>query len=156
VDAAWDTSKRRTYRQVSSPLPFVPMLVKSYGPHEGPALTLLRDLADQTVQAGKPGLSQATFTSRRSGSSALPFTEATRPCVGRAHTLRRGLAGPQSAVLPGPRRRCLRPFLRPKCGFLVQLCLALRSLALWRVCAIAPSFVSGWRAFSSASLCTSL
>jgi hypothetical protein len=28
----------------------------------------------------------------------------------------------------------------------------LRSLAMWRVCAIAPSFVSGWRAFSSVSL----
>jgi hypothetical protein len=26
-------------------------------------------------------------------------------------------------------------------------------LAMWRVCAIAPGFVSGWRAFSSVSLC---
>jgi hypothetical protein len=50
------------------------------------------------------------------------------------------------------------PALRPACGFggwfLVWLCFALRGHDLWRVCAIAPSFVSGWRAFSSVSLCT--
>jgi hypothetical protein len=40
-------------------------------------------------------------------------------------------------------------------GFLVRPRVALRSLALWRVFAIAPSFVSGWRAFSSVSLCKS-
>jgi hypothetical protein len=38
-------------------------------------------------------------------------------------------------------------------GCSVRLRFALRSLALWHFCAIAPSFVSGWRAFSSASLC---
>jgi hypothetical protein len=38
-------------------------------------------------------------------------------------------------------------------GFLVRLRFASRSLAVWRVCAIALSFVSGWRAFSSVSLC---
>jgi hypothetical protein len=38
-------------------------------------------------------------------------------------------------------------------GFLVLLRFASRSLAMWRVCAIALSFVSGWRAFSSVSLC---
>jgi hypothetical protein len=32
-------------------------------------------------------------------------------------------------------------------GFWVRLRLALRSLALCRVCAVAPNFVSGWRAF---------
>jgi hypothetical protein len=32
---------------------------------------------------------------------------------------------------------------------------ALRSLALCRVCAVAPSFVSDWRAFSYVSLCNS-
>jgi hypothetical protein len=41
-------------------------------------------------------------------------------------------------------------------GFLVRLRFALRILALWRVCAIAPSVVSGWRAFSSVSLCKSI
>jgi hypothetical protein len=34
--------------------------------------------------------------------------------------------------------------------FLVRLRFALRSLAVWRVRAIAPSFIFGWRAFSSA------
>jgi hypothetical protein len=38
-------------------------------------------------------------------------------------------------------------------GCLVRLRFALHSLAVWPVCAIAPSFVSGWRAFSSVSLC---
>jgi hypothetical protein len=41
-------------------------------------------------------------------------------------------------------------------GFLVRLPFALHSFALFRVCAIAPSFVSGWRAFSSVSLCKSI
>jgi hypothetical protein len=31
----------------------------------------------------------------------------------------------------------------------------LRNLAVWRVCAIAPSFVTGWWAFSSVALCKS-
>jgi hypothetical protein len=39
-------------------------------------------------------------------------------------------------------------------GLLVRLRFASRSPAMWRVCAIALSFVSGWRAFSSVSLCT--
>jgi hypothetical protein len=39
--AARDASKRRTYRQVSSALPFVPMSVKSLGGLGAPALTLL-------------------------------------------------------------------------------------------------------------------
>jgi hypothetical protein len=46
---ALDASKRHAYRQVSSALPFVPMLVKSFGRLEAPALTLLGDLADQAV-----------------------------------------------------------------------------------------------------------
>jgi hypothetical protein len=41
-------------------------------------------------------------------------------------------------------------------GFLVRLRFALRSFAVWCVCAIAPSFVSGLRAFSSVSLCKSV
>jgi hypothetical protein len=41
-------------------------------------------------------------------------------------------------------------------GFLVRLRFASRSPAMWRVCAIALSFVSGWRAFSSVSLCKSI
>jgi hypothetical protein len=59
----------------------------------------------------------------------------------------------------GPRLRLSRPVLNPVCGLdcgcLVRLRFALRSLAVWRVCAIAPSFVSGWRAFSFVSLCKS-
>jgi hypothetical protein len=39
--------------------------------------------------------------------------------------------------------------------FLVWLRFALHSIALWRVCAFAPGFVSGWRACSSVSLCNS-
>jgi hypothetical protein len=41
-------------------------------------------------------------------------------------------------------------------GFLIRLRFASRGLAMWRVCAIALSFVSGWRAFSSVSLCNSI
>jgi hypothetical protein len=41
-------------------------------------------------------------------------------------------------------------------GFLVRLCFALHSFAVWCVSAIAPSFISGWRAFSSVSLCNSI
>jgi hypothetical protein len=41
-------------------------------------------------------------------------------------------------------------------GLLVRLRFASRSPAMWRVCAIALSFVSGWRAFSSVSLCNSI
>jgi hypothetical protein len=41
-------------------------------------------------------------------------------------------------------------------GFLVRLRFALRGLAMWRVRAIAPSFIFGWRAFSSVSLCKSI
>jgi hypothetical protein len=39
-------------------------------------------------------------------------------------------------------------------GFLVRLRFASRSHAVWRVRAIAPSFIFGWRAFSSVSLWT--
>jgi hypothetical protein len=75
--------------------------------------------------------------------------------VGRGRMSRReSLAGPQCTVLPSLRLICFRPALSPVCGFWVFFWLrfALRSFALWRVCAIAPSFVSGWRAFSSVSL----
>jgi hypothetical protein len=58
---AWDASKRRAYRQVSSALPFVPNLVESYGCLGGLALSLLGDLADQAVQAGGPGPSRAAL-----------------------------------------------------------------------------------------------
>jgi hypothetical protein len=53
------------------------------------------------------------------------------------------------------RLRWLRPVLRLVCGFWVfgSASLALHSLALCCVCANAPSFVSGWWAFSSVSLC---
>jgi hypothetical protein len=54
-------SKRCAYRQMSSALHFVPMLVESFGRFGALALTLLGDLADKVVQAGRPGLSRATF-----------------------------------------------------------------------------------------------
>jgi hypothetical protein len=104
--------------------------------------------------AFRPSLSVNLYSRGRSGSLALPFAGATRPCVGRARTSRRvPLAGPRCAVSPDPRRGLFRPVSRPVCGFgcLVRLRFALRSLAVWRVCAIAPSFVSGWRALSSVS-----
>jgi hypothetical protein len=41
-------------------------------------------------------------------------------------------------------------------GFLVRLRFALRSLAVWHVRAIAPSFIFGWRAFSSVILCKTI
>jgi hypothetical protein len=40
--------------------------------------------------------------------------------------------------------------------FLVRLRFALRSLAVWRVRAVASSFIFGWRAFPSVSLCKSI
>jgi hypothetical protein len=92
----------------------------------------------------------------RYGSSVLPFAGATRPCVGRARTSRCGpQAGPQCAGLPGPRPRWFRPVMSPVYGFwvLLRLRFALRDLALCRVCEVAPSFASSWRASSSASLC---
>jgi hypothetical protein len=61
--AARDASKRLAYWQVSSALPFVPMLVESFGRLGVPSLTLLGDLADQAVQAGEPGLSRAAVNS---------------------------------------------------------------------------------------------
>jgi hypothetical protein len=84
-----------------------------------------------------------------------------RPCVRRARASRRvPLAELQCAVSLGPRLRLFRPVSRPVCGLgcgcLVWLRFALRGLAVWRVCAIAPSFVSGWLAFSSVFLCNTI
>jgi hypothetical protein len=61
--AARDAPERRAYQQVSSALPFVPILVESFRRLGALALTVLRDLADQAVQAGGPGLSRAAFIS---------------------------------------------------------------------------------------------
>jgi hypothetical protein len=61
----------------------------------------------------------------------------------------RGLARPSTDML--------RLDLRPRVwvwGFWFGL--ALRSLVSWRVCAIALSFMSGWQAFSSVSLCQTI
>jgi hypothetical protein len=63
VAAARDLSKRRAYRQMSSTLSFVPMSVKPFGRLGAPALTLLGDLADQNVQAGRHVLFRAAFIS---------------------------------------------------------------------------------------------
>jgi hypothetical protein len=93
------------------PCPSCRLSVESFGLLGVPALTLLGDLADQAVQAGGHGLSQAAKNSRgRSGSLALPCAGATRPCVGRARASRREPpAGPRCAVLPSPRLRWFRP-----------------------------------------------
>jgi hypothetical protein len=120
------------------------MSVESFGRLGAPALTLLGGLADQAVKAGGPGLSRAAFISGALGELSVAFCRVP-------------LAGPRCAVSPSPRLRFFRLVSRPVCGFGVfgsaSLCVALRSLAMWRVCAIAPSFVSGWRASSSVSLC---
>jgi hypothetical protein len=93
---------------VSSALPFVPMLVESFGRLGAPALTLLGDLADQAVQAGGPGLSRAAFISGAlrelsvalcRGNASLSRSGAyvaTRPA---GHTPMRGLARPSAEVV---------------------------------------------------------
>jgi hypothetical protein len=48
---------------VCSGLPFVPLTVESFWRLWTPALSLLHSLADPTVQAGGPGLSQDAFIS---------------------------------------------------------------------------------------------
>jgi hypothetical protein len=99
--AARDASKRRAYRQVSSALPFVPMSVESFGRLGAPALTLLGDLADQAVQAGGPGLSQAAFISGalRELSVALCRSGAFVATRAAGRALMRGLARPSAEVV---------------------------------------------------------
>jgi hypothetical protein len=89
-----------------------------------PALTLLGNLADQAVNmhqaehADRPGLSRAAFIAGALWELSVARCRATRPCVTRARTSRRGpLAVPQFAVLPSPLPRWLRPVLRLVCGF---------------------------------------
>jgi hypothetical protein len=48
---------------VSSCLPFVPLLMESFGRLGAPALSLLRSLVVYAVQAGGPGLSRDIFIS---------------------------------------------------------------------------------------------
>jgi hypothetical protein len=48
---------------VSSGLPFVPLLVESFGRLWAPALSLLQSLTDHAVQARGPGLSRDAFIS---------------------------------------------------------------------------------------------
>jgi hypothetical protein len=52
-----------------------------------------------------------------------------------------------------PSAKVVQACFEPMCGFLLWLRFALRSLALCGMCAIAPSFVSSWQAFSSVALC---
>jgi hypothetical protein len=92
-----DTSKRRAYQQVSSALPFVPVSVESFERLVAPALTLLGDLADRLVLAGLASLGPPS-SQGRSGSLALSFAGATRPCVGRVGRVHCADAG----VWPGP------------------------------------------------------
>jgi hypothetical protein len=58
----------------------------------------------------------------------------------------RGLARPLAEMVEA----CFAPRMGVK-GF--RFGFVLRCLALWRVGAIAPSFVSGWQANSSVSIC---
>jgi hypothetical protein len=116
-------------RQVSSALPFVPMLVESFRRLGAPALTLLGDLAGQAVQAGGPGPTRVAFISGalRDLSVAL--------CRGNASLCRSGAYVATHAAgqtpMPGlarPPRRLFRPVSRPVCGFGVSgsasLCVA--------------------------------
>jgi hypothetical protein len=73
-------------RQVSSALPFMPVSVESFGRLRAPALTLPGDLADQAVQAGRPGLSRVAFISVKLRELSITFAGTTRPCAGRART----------------------------------------------------------------------
>jgi hypothetical protein len=149
--AAWDATKRLAYRQVSSALPFVPVSVESFGCLGALALTQLGDLADQAVQAGAPCLSQAAFISGALrvalcwGNASLCRSGANVATLAAGRTPMRGLARLLAEVV--------EVFFAPRVWVLglVQLRLALRSLALSRVCAITPSSVSGWR-FSSLPL----
>jgi hypothetical protein len=106
--AARDASKRRAYRQVSSALAFVPMSVGSFGRLGAPALTLLRDLADQAVQAGEPGLSRAAFISGAlreltvalcRGNASLCRSGAYVVTRAAGRTPMRGLARPSAVVV---------------------------------------------------------
>jgi hypothetical protein len=147
--------RRRAYRQVSSALPFVPMSTESFGRLGAPALMLLGDLADQAVQAGGPGLSRAAFiwsvlrelsVVLCQGNASLCRSGAYLATRAAGRTLMSGLARPSTEVV--------KAFFCAPCvglGFLVRLCFALRCVAL--LCAMAPSFVSGWRAFASVCLC---
>jgi hypothetical protein len=101
--AARDASKRLAYRQVSSALPFVPMSVESLGRLGAPALTLLGDLADQAVQAGGLGLSQAALISGalRELSVAL--------CRGNASLCRSGVYVATCAAGRAPMRGLAQP-----------------------------------------------
>jgi hypothetical protein len=56
-----NAAKERAYWHVSSGLPFVPLSVESFGRLGALALSLLRSLADQAVQAGGSGLSRDAF-----------------------------------------------------------------------------------------------
>jgi hypothetical protein len=104
--AARDTSKRRAYRQVSSALPFLLMLVESFGRLGAPALTLLGDLAGQVVQAGGPGLSLGGAPGAELypllGNSSLCQSGASRASVAMqasGRTPMRGLARPSTEVV---------------------------------------------------------
>jgi hypothetical protein len=104
------------------------------------------------------GLAQSRHLACAVTEIEVPITtlQCVRPCAGQARTSRRvPLAGLRCAVSPGPRLRLFRPVSRPcvGLGFLVRPNFALHSLAVWCVCAIAPSFIFGWRALSSVFLC---
>jgi hypothetical protein len=53
--------REQAYQRVSSGLPFMPVSVDSFGRLGPPALSFLRSVADDAVQAEGPGLSRGTF-----------------------------------------------------------------------------------------------
>jgi hypothetical protein len=90
------------------------LLVESFGRLVAPGLTLLRDLADQAVQAGRPGLSRAALVSGalRELGVALCWGNASLCCSvayvatrAAGRTPMRGLARPSAEVV----KACLVP-----------------------------------------------
>jgi hypothetical protein len=102
---------------VSSALPFVPVLVESFGRLEAPALTLLGDLADQAVRAGGHGLSRAAFISGALQELSVDL------CRGNANLCRSGAYVATRAAGRAPLRGLARPS-----AVVVKACLAPR---LW-------------------------
>jgi hypothetical protein len=164
---------------VSSALPFVPMSVESFGRLGAPALTLLRDLANQAVQAGGPGFSWAAFISGAlrelsvalcRGNASLCRSRAYVVTLAAGRTPMRGLARPLAEVVEA----CLTPrvwvwgvwfgfalrCVALLCGVFVRLHQALfpaggpflPSICIIRACVPLPSARSGFDSQASSPL----
>jgi hypothetical protein len=117
-----------------------------------PALTLLGDMADQAVQAG--GLASFGLPSfgGAPGAQCCPLPSQRVPVwVGRVRRNAGLWPDPNARSCPALGRGGSGPFTAPSGGFGCSV-----RLALCRVCEVAPSFVSSWRAFSSISLCKNM